>query len=175
MASEITYSVRSNIDALSASTLHDALKRMVSNAMRDAGIWLRADRAAHSRSGALARHVKDGEVEDVADLIQASLGVTAVEEADVRPSHGIYRRSSYPLFVEGGTHSPIFSPRGAAMWNPREGIFGRMTVSGQHPQEFMLKTYELARQLVRFDTEIAKALAEMGIKAEAMAAAMRLE
>jgi hypothetical protein len=131
--------------------------------------------AAPHRTDLLAEHIKDEDIVELADLIEGRLGVTRVEEADGRTSRGRYRRSQYPLFVEGGTQSPIFSARtnqGGLMWNPAEGIFGRKQVRGQDAKPFMFATYVQAREILRADPQVGLALREMAAEAEAMKAGM---
>lgn len=164
--------VRSNVSALSAERLHRALVAMVENAVQGGTDAMRG--LVPHRSGLMAEHVDRTRVEDIASLIRAKIGITAVHEADDRASAGRYRRSQYPLFVLGGTHTPIFPAKASAMWNPKEGIFGRKQVRGQTRQDFLGATVAYAHAVMRTDQEIAKALDEMRAQAVAMAAAMRI-
>lgn len=170
--SDVHVSVRSNLDALSAERLHRALVDMIRDLVREMVLF--AQGIAPKRTGLLAEHIKSEEAAEVADMVMAKMGVTAVEEADERRSSGRYRRSQYPLFPDGGTHSPIFPAKAAAMWNPSEGIFGRTSVRGQHAQHFMLKTFEQARMILRADEQISLALKEMAARAAAERAGMEL-
>ena len=144
---------------------------MVRDSVREMVLVARALAAVpsgeHIGKGELDRHIKADEVEEIADEVIARMGVTRVESADARRSSGEYRRSSYPLFVEGGTRSPIFPARAAAMWNPAEGIFGRTSVRGQRGKHFMLATYQQAREILRADPHISLALKEMAARAAA--------
>lgn len=168
---DIQVTVRSNIDALSASKLHDALKRMVSETVSSATDTLRADRLAHSRSGATLAHIRSEKTSELANVIEGKLGITPVTEKDERPTNGLFKHSQAPMFVDGGTSSPIFAKRAGEMWNMGEGIFGRKTVRGQHPQHFMAKVYGEAQMFMRSDPQISLALKEMQAEADAMLAA----
>lgn len=169
--SDIKVSVRSNLDALSESVLHDAFKSLVRDSVREMRDFARG--ISPKRSEALSEHIKDEDVIAVAEMIEGRVGVKAVEEADARHSHGRYRRSQYPLFVAGGTHSPIFAARpDGLLWNPSEGIFGRKSVSGQKAQPFMAETFAQAHAFLDADPSVRIALDAMAARAAAEMAAI---
>lgn len=166
---DVDVHVRSNLEALSAERLRRGLRDMVRDSVREMRRF--AQDVAPKRKELLAEHIKDEDLVEVAGMVEARLGVTAVEEADARESHGRYRRSQYPLFVHGGTSSPIFSARpGGTMWNPPEGIFNRKQVRGQEANPFMLATFVQGREILRADPQVSLALEEMAAEAEAMKA-----
>lgn len=164
---QLELKVRSNTDALSAQRLHDAMVALVRDVTDESEMFLHADRVGHSRSGLSAAHV-EAEVHEGGGVVQGKVGMTRVTEKDVRPTGGQYRHSDAPMFVDGGTRSPIFAAKGGLMWNRSEGIFARKTVRGQTGQHFMAKTYAEAQLLVRSNRQIANAFKEMAAEAAVM-------
>lgn len=163
-------SVRSNIDVLSAERINQALFRMVEETLEESAAFLRFTMPV--RSGAMAEHAKKEKVSVVAGHIRGALGIPPIHEQDGRPTFGEYKHSSYPLFAEGGTTTPITPAVRSAMWNKPEGIFGRKGVRGQRGQHFMAKTYAEAQAFLRSDRSIGDAIHAMDIEAEAAKAAI---
>lgn len=178
---EIT-EVRSNIGALSAERLHQALVEMVRSTVVEAARFLRAE--VPKDTGRLAEAVDHSQVEDLAKTIEARLGIKPVGESFVPGAGGqaISPRSAYqpsdsshyPVFVDRGTGvfgptaSPIFARVGHAMVFEIDGhtVFARQ-VQGQHGQHFMAATLAYVHALVRADKHIRLALEEMAAKAAA--------
>lgn len=156
----ISVSVRTNIDALDERRIHNALVDLVKHTVGGATDFLHADREAHSRSDLTVEHIRS-RVEEIAEMVEGKLGITPVTEKDVRPTHGLFKHSQAPIFIDQGTRSPIFPARSPSMWNRAEGIYGRLFVRGQPAQHFMAKTYAEAQLLLRSDRSLADALAEM--------------
>ena len=174
MSQHLEVSVRTNIEVLSERVIHEALVATVDQTLSGAEKFLRADRAKHTRGshgGATEDHIKREDAHDLVVEIEGRLGITPVIEKDRSPTHGIYKHSQAPIFVEEGTRSPIFSPRGKTMWNRPEGIFNRRSVRGQAGQHFMAKTYAEAQLVLRADPSVGLALDAMA----ALAAAEKLE
>lgn len=171
--SEVQVKVRSNLDSLSATVLHEALVGLVRDSVREMRDFARL--TAPHRTDLLAEHIVDEEVIAVAEMVEGRLGVKPVEEADDRLSSGRYPRSGYPLAVERGTRSPIFPAKSAAMWNVADGIFGRKSVRGQKPQPFMAATYAQAHAILDADPSVRAALDAMGARAAAEMAAIEAE
>lgn len=163
--SDVHISIRSNVDALSETVLHEAFVSLVRNLT--AGAETAARLAAPKRSGLLEKHIEKTDIDDAADLIQAKVGVKPVLEADIRRSRGQYRRSQYPMFVEGGTRTTIFAARSPFMQNKAEGIFHRKSVPGQPPQPFMAGAYAAGQAIAKTDPSVELALREMSARAAA--------
>lgn len=161
--SDIQISIRSNVDALSATVLHEAFVSVVRNTLAEAKAAART--AAPKRTRLLEAHIESSEVHDLADAISGSVGVTPVREADARRSRGEYKRSQYPLFVEGGTRSPIFPAASPFLVNKAEGIFHRSSVRGQDPQPFMAGAYAAGLAAAHTDPSVELALKEMEARA----------
>lgn len=171
MPTDLKIRVRSNVDALSASALRAALATMVRETVTGGKEFLRADRAKHSRTGATVAHIESDKLGE----LSSRFGITPVTEKDARRTSGEYKHSQAPLFVDGGTHSPIFSPHGNLMWNRAEGIFGRHSVRGQKPQHFVAKTVAETQTLLRENKSIGLALDAMNANAAAQKAAIEAE
>lgn len=172
--SDLQVHVRSNLDALSAELLHDAFKNLVRDSVREMRDVARA--ATPKRTDLLVEHIKDDEVEAIADMIEGRLGVTAIPEADKgTPTDGQYRHSQYPLFVHGGTRTPIFPAKRSAMFNRDAGIIFRKQVRGQKPQPFMAEAYAQARAIIDTDPSVGLALKEMAARAAAELPAVMAE
>lgn len=171
MPADISVKVRSNVDALSASALRAALGSMVRESLAGGKAFLIADRAEHDRSGATSSHIES----DGLGALSGRFGITPVTEGDARHTSGEYRHSQAPLFVDGGTSSPIFSPHGNTMWNRADGIFGRHNVRGQKAQHFVAKTVAETQSLVRSNKSIGLALDVMDAEAAVQKAAIEAE
>lgn len=171
MPADISVKVRSNVDALSASALRAALGAMVKETVAAGKAFLIADRSAHNRSGDTVAHIES----DGLGTLSGRFGITPVTEGDARHTSGEYRHSQAPLFVDGGTSSPIFSPHGNAMWNRSDGIFGRHTVRGQRAQHFVAKTVAETQSLLRSNKSIGLALDVMDADAAVQKAAIEAE
>jgi hypothetical protein len=169
MSEHLEVTVRSNIGALNASVVHEALVETVDEAMVGAERFLRADRAMHTRSGDTEAHIRREHAAGTVVDVESKLGITRVTEKDERgrATHGRYSHSSAPIFVDQGTRSPIFAARpGGVMENRSDGIFHRRSVKGQPAQRFMAKTYAEAQALLRTVDVLGPALAAMSVLAE---------
>lgn len=179
MADDIHVSVRSNVSALSADRLHQSLVDMVNSVVSGSEVFLRS--AEPKRTGAMEAHTSSSKAtEDLVGLIEAKLGITAVEGAGsnvaaLKSIPGAQDSSHYPIFVDRGTGvfgptaSRIFARTSRAMVFEEDGrtIFAR-SVAGQHGQHFMAATEAYAQTLLRTDQQIRIALAEMAAEAAAM-------
>lgn len=162
--------VRSNVSALSSARLHQALKDMVERVVDDSTTFMRA--IEPKRTGELEAHTIHTHAEDVVDLIEAKLGVTAIGESV--PSIGS-DSSHYPIFVDvgtgifGDTGSRIFAHTAKRMHFEIDGheIFAE-SVAGQRGQHFVAATEAFAQALLRTDPHIRLALDEMAAEAAAM-------
>jgi hypothetical protein len=143
--------VRSNVDRLSASSVHELFRDLVGRANRSGRDWMRIV-VPKGDSQRLARAVDTTGPSSEGAAISASVGIPPILGADV--SNGTYfpgEQSSgdYPLFVDRGTgmfgptHAPITGRRGWMVFEGREGttVFAK-SVAGQPGQHFMLSTYE---------------------------------
>lgn len=158
---------------------------MVQRVVEDSTTFLRA--VEPKRTGAMEEATSHTDaVDDVVGLIEAKLGIRAIDNSAVPGLGGttISQRfdyhpsdsSHYPIFVDAGTGvfgdtgSPIFARSGKAMHFEVDGreIFARM-VMGQHGQHFFAATEAFAQALLRMDPHIRLALDEMAAEAAAMA------
>lgn len=178
MPDQIHVSVRSNVDALSAARLHQALLETVESTVADATAFLRA--VEPKDTGSMEAHTDHTHAEDVTGMIEAKLGITPIEDAGMgsalKSIPGAQDSSHYPLFVDRGTGvfgpiaTPIFARTGSSMHFEIDGrsIFAR-SVLGQRGQHFMAATYAFAQAAIRTDPHIRLALDEMAAEAAAMA------
>lgn len=168
--------IHSNVSALSADRLHQALVEMVRGIVVESARFLRAE--VPKDTGRLAEAVDHSEVEDVAKTIEARLGIKPIGEAGLnaalRTVPGAQDSSHYPVFVDRGTGvfgptaSPIFARVGHKMvFEGERGTVFAHSVEGQHGQHFMAATLAYAHALVRADQHIRLALEEMAAKAAA--------
>jgi hypothetical protein len=180
---QIEVHIRSNVDALSADRIHQALVQMVQRNVEESTEFLRA--IEPKRTGELEAHTSHTDaIEDIAGQIEAKIGITSIENAPdtnavARNMHpGAQDTDQYPLFVDRGTGvfgptgSPIFArdPKGMMVFEGREGTVFTHVVKGQHGQHFMAATAAFAEEIMRSDQHIRLALVECAAEAAAMLA-----
>lgn len=169
MSERLSIAVRSNVEALSATVVHEALIRMIDHSLEGSEAFLRADRAGHSRTGATEAAIHRDHVKDAVEVAEGKLGVGPVIPVHDRPTHGRYRHSQAPIFTDEGTRSPIFAATpGGLMTNRSEGIFRRREVRGQRGQHFMAKTYGELQALLHADPSLRIAMDAMAAEASAL-------
>ena len=178
---QIEVHIRSNVDALSADRIHQALVEMVQRNVEESTEFLRV--IEPKRTGALEAHTSHTDaIESIVGQIEAKIGITPVEEAhDTNSvarnmSPGAQDTDHYPLFVDRGTGvfgptgSPIFARTGVMAFEiDGHEIFTRV-VQGQRGQHFMAATAAFAEMLLSTNQQIRLALAECAAEAAAMLA-----
>jgi hypothetical protein len=157
--------VRSNVDRLSASTVHRLFADMIGRVMRSGEGFLRAT-APRGKSERLSRAVSSVGPHDDGDIISASVGVPPIADAPSRfaktpspdffsPVAGGHGTRDYPLFVDRGTgmfgsaYAPIHSHTGGPLRfeGADGGVVFRQSVKGQPAAHFMLATFEEMRRV----------------------------
>jgi len=157
--------VRSNVDRLSASTVHRLFVDMIYRAAHAGEDWLRLI-APKGKTLRLSRAVSTSGPHDEGDLISAAVGIPPIDDAPDRmapvpspdffsPVPGGLSSRDYPLFRDRGTgifgpaHAPIHSHTGGML--KFEGADGgtlfRRSVEGQPAGHFMLNTFEEMRRV----------------------------
>lgn len=149
--------VHSNVDRLSASTVHKLFVDMVYRSVHAGEDWLRIV-VPKGRSLRMERAIGVSEPHDEGDLTTAVLGIPHITEVDssrgVPYFPGEQNAGDYPLFTDRGTglfgpaHAPIYGRRGPMRFEDAGGnVLFRSQVAGQPAKHFMLDTYEQLRRI----------------------------
>lgn len=168
MSVQIETSVESNVENLSALTVHRLYRNLVSRMLSRGADLLRLN--TPKNTGEMAAHVGHHGPVDEGLVITGSVGIPPISVVNRRYQVGTkdlftpgeQSSANYPLFRDRGTgifgpaHAPIHSRRAHVMrFEGTEGPLFRAEVKGQPPGHFMLETYEqMRRTLLPIETQI---------------------